>query len=262
MKQIFSVLTLLSLCTLMSGASPRSYQLQAQETVCTDTTSVLCIGNSFTHFYSTAVMLREIAWSNGHWVSVKESSPGGYTFNRHLREQRTLKLIEMRDAYDVTLIQNQSEANAWYAEDPVRFNLIASDAVELCERIREYSPKVRVVLECTWSYPGKNRKYSYYGSYEAFDRMLTKGTEKIAAKCHCGTSPIGKAFAIIRNSNPEIDLLHSDRHHSSKEGAYLKSCVNYLIIFGGDFAEGTSDCGLPAETAAALRKAAKLAVGK
>ena len=62
-------------------------------------------------------------------------------------------------------------------------------------------------------------------------------------------------------SKHENNLLYSpDGYHQSPYGSYLKSCVNYLLLFGEPFGENTSDCGLEKERAAALRNIAEIIV--
>ena len=39
------------------------------------------------------------------------------------------------------------------------------------------------------------------------------------------------------------DLFYTDSKHPNRNGAYLKSCVNYLVIFGEKFDKNVSDGG-------------------
>ena len=80
-------------------------------------------------------------------------------------------------------------------------------------------------------------------------------------------SPIGKAFALAR-SGYGFDsaynwLLYTDNYHPHRYGAYLKACVNYLLLFGEPFGSHPADCDVPPEIAARLRAAAeKIVLGK
>ena len=48
-------------------------------------------------------------------------------------------------------------------------------------------------------------------------------------------SPIGEAFRIVREGSSGINLYHTDNKHQSVYGAYLKACVNYLVLYGTAF---------------------------
>lgn len=222
-----------------------------------DTAKVLCIGNSFTYYWDSFEMLTEIAQSQGHTLNVKAVFVGGHTFARHLADIKTIKAIEVFNnaPYQVVILQNQSQLPAFYGRNPRQHAPALEDAKNLCARIREYSPAARLVLEATWAYPVGN--YGGFSSYEAFDAYMWKGTVAMAKKCRCEVSPIGKAFALVRNRYPEIHLLSKDDKHQSMEGSYLKSCVNYLLLFGGMFDDKVSDCSLDKDVAAKLRAAAQ-----
>ena len=71
-------------------------------------------------------------------------------------------------------------------------------------------------------------------------------------------SPIGEGFKIGRAQN--LTLLHTDNRHQSREGAYLKACINYLLIYKQPFTTTVSDCGVKRKTAAIIRKIAEQVV--
>lgn len=97
---------------------------------------------------------------------------------------------------------------------------------------------------------------------ENFDRLLQNGAKAIAKKCDVDVSPIGKAFAIARAERPDINLYFPDDKHQSDYGTYLKSCVNYLLIYGQPFTANASDCGMNPEWCSYLRKVAEKVVLK
>ena len=71
-------------------------------------------------------------------------------------------------------------------------------------------------------------------------------------------SPIGKGFTIGRNRG--LTLLHTDNRHQSREGAYMKACINYLTVYRTPFTESVSDCGVKPETAKIIRQIAEQVV--
>lgn len=157
--------------------------------------------------------------------------------------------------YEAIFLQDQSQAHAHFGQNPQQYTLIASDTKELVARARTYSPEARIILEQTWSYEHFN--CGGFGSLEQFDMYATKGVNAIARKARTEVSPIAQAFIMAREVCPEVELLASDRHHQSQYGAYLKACVNYLLLSGKPFGEATDisllDCGLDSECCAVLR---------
>lgn len=220
---------------------------------------VLCVGNSFTFVNDAHLRLAELAESQGRDIKVKAVFEGGYTFRRHLCNDKTLKALS-GGPYDYVFLQDQSQTPAYLAESPKRCRLVLRDAKELADRVRIYSRDAKIWIEQTWAYEKDN--FGSFGSWENFDRMLRRGAKKMARKSHASVSPIGDAFALCRQERPDISLYKDDRHHQSEAGAYLKACVNYLLIYGEPFNAEATACGLDAEQAAYLRHAAERIVLK
>lgn len=218
-----------------------------------DTLRVLCIGNSFTYVDSADAKLRDIAASQGHVILLNSQTQGGYTFQRHLRRDETLSAI-VYHRFDKVFLQDQSQTPAMYGADPRRCHYIADDAVELAERIRMYSPEAEIIMEETWSYGFDNA--GGFGSMEEFDRLLKKGSAKMARRMKATMSPIGEAFRLCRETYPDINLYAADDKHQSAYGSYLKAAVNYLLLYGGDFSENTDCCSLNEDWCRKLREIA------
>lgn len=216
---------------------------------------ILWIGNSFTYFDSAHVKLQAIAEGEGQAVTINAQLQGGYSFQRHLRRDGTMSAI-LYGVYDVAILQDLSRHFALYAQAPKRCALISKDAQELTDRIHIYSPDAKIWLEQTWAFEDGN--FGGFGSYEAFDDLLRKGTAMVARNIGAEVDPIGEAFRVCRETHPEIELYTPDRKHPSAYGAYLKACVTYIAIFGKPIVNAT-DCGLDSEYCAILRKIAKLA---
>lgn len=223
-----------------------------------DTKRVLCIGNSFTYVEEAHQKLVDLAASQGHKILMNAQYVGGYTFGRHLRRDETLNAIERpsaEDTFDFVFLQNQSQLHARFGQDPARYPYVLADAKELTGRVRQYSPEAVIFLESTWSYPAGN--CGGFGSLEAFDRLSDQGTELLAGICGDKVSYIGRAFALARQTCPDIPLLADDQKHQNGYGSYLKACVNYLMIYGEPFDKNASYCGLDENMTARLRKVAE-----
>lgn len=206
---------------------------------------VLMLGNSYTFFGASHFALLEIAHSQGHRLDVGVNVKGGQNFLQHLALDRSRAVIAA-GGYEAALLQNQSQASAFYASDPERYLYIKLMSEAMAAEVREYSPDCRLILEWTWASPKND--WNGHGSAEVHDSLLEKGTVELAAAMGADISPIGRAFTLGRAEG--LPLYYTDDFHQGELGSYLKACVNYLVLFGGPFGEDVSDCGLdPAQTA-------------
>ena len=219
-----------------------------------DTLKVLALGNSFTYFYGSLFMMKEIAWNEGIFLDITASLKGGQSLGDHLGLSLSGKAVK-EGGYDAAILQDQSQNPARYAADSLEYAHVKEDFLELTERIRQYSPECRIILERTWAYPGSG--FGGFADFPAFDRLLAEGAEKMAASVeNCIVSPVGEAFASCKEEFPEIRLLYADDKHQSEAGSYLKACVEYLVLSGRGFGDDPDDCRISENTAAALRSVA------
>ena len=221
-----------------------------------DQRRILFVGNSFTYFYGTPFMFKEIAHSEGHQVDIVVSVKGGQEFSEHLELERTIEAIT-RGGFDYAFLQDTSPNAAKYAD--------THDAaiLEACKKINDltlcYSPNCQLIYEHTWGCPYGN--YRGYGSYERLEELLERGTQQLTeqlAEYEIWVSPIGKGFTLGRAQN--LSLLHTDHRHQSREGAYMKACINYLLIYRAPFTATVSCCGVNPETAQTIRRIAERVV--
>ena len=223
-----------------------------------DTLKVLCIGNSFTYYCGTPAMLKEIAWSEGHFVDISASLKGGWTMAKHLSLETTDDMIA-EGGWDYMFLQDQSLVPAKVGRDPKGMAQQIREMEAVAVKVRTLSPECKAVVENTWAY----WKYDFgsFKSLDDFDKNGKKGARILAkAVGNAEVSPIGQAFRIVRAERPDINLYHTDKHHQSVLGSYLKSCVNYLVLYGQPFGDSVSDCLLDPETAAYLRSVAERVV--
>ena len=226
----------------------------------TDTTRVLCVGNSFTYYCSCPALLKEIAWNEGHYLDLVAALKGGQKFGQHCFLRVTADAIS-KGGYELAFIQGQTQANARLAQDRKANRDVMDEALTLAGKIRSESPDCKIFVECTWSYVGKDGEYGGFGSHRTFEKLNLKGTGMIAkAIGNAEVSHIAEAFALVRKERPDINLFAPDNKHQSILGSYLKSCVNYLTIFGEPFGDNPADCGIDHETAEYLRSVAERVV--
>lgn len=222
-----------------------------------DTSRILCLGNSFTYFSNAPSMLKEIAWSQGHYFDIRAHLKGGRTLGQHTGLMLTAHEISA-GAYNIAILQDQSQNPARYAAEPEKCAEVMQDYLALSDMVLEYSPECRIILEQTWAYP--SQKAGGFGDYGTFARLLDEGAKAMAGQNGGEVSPIGKAFEAVYRENRDIRLYDTDNKHQSHYGTYLKACVNYLLITGSPFSGTPADCGLEPDKAEYLRKAAEKAV--
>lgn len=236
-----------------TGAYIQNYGTQTPK----DTTSVLCLGNSFTYYWNTPSMLKEIAWSQGHYFDVFAHLKGGQTFGQHTALALTHDAIEAQE-YDYVFLQDQSVAAANYVVNGKEYAYVPEDFVKLADMVLEHSPECKVILEHTWGY--KKEDCKGFQTVENFNSKLREGCMAIAALKDAQISHIGDAFLEVDTKKLGNSLHASDNHHQSYYGSYLKSCVNYLMITGERFSGDVANCGISPEKADILRKAAEKTV--
>lgn len=223
-----------------------------------DTLKVLCLGNSFTYYLGCPAILKEIAWKEGHYLDMASSLKGGWSMGQHLSLEMTNDLVA-EGGYDYVFLQDQSQAAARVGKDRKKYDNLIRNIAAMAAKVRTNSEGCKAVVEYTWAY-AKN-DYGSFGSLEAFDKYGRKGA-RIMAKAvgNAEVSPIAEAFATVRKERPDINLYHTDNHHQSLYGSYLKSCVNYLVMFGEPFGDSPSDYLVEPEIAAYLRSVAEKTV--
>jgi hypothetical protein len=222
----------------------------------TDSKRMVFIGNSFTYYYGTAFMFKEIARSEGHQVDAVVGVKGSQSFEDHVRLYMSQEAIK-QGGFDYAFLQDTSPRAAEYAEKGTKSILDACNKINT--QTLTYSPSCQIVYERTWAIPDDN--YRGYGSYDKLDYLLKTGTEKMAADVeHKGVivSPIGLGFRVGREEN--LKLIFTDNKHQNREGAYMKACINYLFVYKTRFTTNVSNCGVDPTVAKKIRDIAERVV--
>lgn len=197
----------------------------------TDTKKILILGNSFTHYWGSPFVLKQLARSQGHKLDMRVHTEPGVSLKEHSTDFTLSRDAINEGGYDFAILQEQSVTHAKYAD---KVNTTAlSETNALANAIKAESQTCWIVLENTWAYSEDN--YKGYGSYDVFFDKLVAGCTEIAQSVRLEVSPIATAFKRVNDNYPEINCLYTDGHHDSRNGAYLKSCVNYLRLYGGEF---------------------------
>lgn len=236
-----------------------------------DVTRVLFIGNSYTYYNNYPMMLKEIAWHEGHELECGYYTHGGYTMKQHLADHVSRQAVELGN-FDYAFLQDQSLHSLRIGTS------VDQDVVgymgKMVAQIKEKSPKVKCIIELTWGRRDGNNTTKgkklvdlvegypqFFTDYTTNQRIMTANTTAMAQKLGVGLSPVGIAWEIVRRERPEIELYVKDGSHPSYEGSYLAAAVGYLTLFKEPFKADTP-IRLDAEVAKYLRSVAERVVLK
>lgn len=180
------------------------------------------------------------------------TSKGSQTLTQHLSLGFSTDVIE-QGGYDFAFLQDQSQNPANYGRDATAS--ILTGLTTLADKVRAASPSCKVILEETWTF--SSASYGGFTDFPTFETYNDAGAKAMAKAAGTWVSPIGPAFRQVREGGSGINLYYSDSKHQSEYGAYLKACVNYLVLFGERFGADPADCGLNPDKAAYLRSVAE-----
>ncbi len=240
MKYFAGLVAMIVLAT--SGA----YVYQNQQT----TTSVLFIGNSYTHQHDVPSIVAQIAAANGTALEVNMIAPGGVFLDEHAASVQVLDAIRS-GGYDIVVLQPQSLEVASDELFPTRtFPAAAKLAGEA------QANDSTVILYQTWARQfgsdivGKNHSAQHQANLERFDLM--------ARSQGASTARAGEAWELAL-ADRFTDLLYQpDGSHATPTGAYLASASLARTIIGSPLTEAPAVL-ISAETAAELVKFANAA---
>lgn len=248
-----------------------------------DRTKMMQLGNSMSFFYGSAFYLKQLCRAGGHQTDVRINLKGSQEYEHHLEQLVFSQEVTNEGGYAKAIIQDGSYFHAEYGAGTSSFmagrtvkyqpDEILAWNKKMTAEILKHSPSCEIVLESLMSYSYKSHTSSAsgywlgFGGYENFDRYNWIGGRKLCQDDPNVTwlSPIGLAFARARNVygyTANYNYLNwTDDYHPSRYGIYLKSCVNYLTLFGDRFSDSDNnvhfDCDIPHDTAVELRRVAE-----
>lgn len=187
--------------------------------------SVLFIGNSYS--FGAPREFSRLARANGKKVSVKQSTIGGWSLEKHMEEPQTLRKLDSRK-WDVVVIQDHSlnpgseEGNRREVMDPgVQF---------FAEKARAMG--ALPLLYQTWGrrdgFPPSQGK-DFYEMNERVRNGYRKAAERAGG---IGVVPVGDAWEREFKAGRGTELYHEDGSHPSAKGDKVTAKEFYRVIFG------------------------------
>lgn len=213
MKRWFIFLTLL----LLSSAHAKNLK-------------VLFVGNSYTYVCGMPDILKAMAEAKGHTLQYEQQTPGGRTFQQHWEAKRAVEKMKA-DSYDVIVFQNQSFEPVANPANMMKYGkLLAAEADKTGARKLYY-------LTMAYKEPLKWMKEDNAEARHAtdlFPEMLERLTEsytRLADETDGEIAPVGIAWNMAYQTNPDLKLHAADHSHPSAQGAYLTALVFYATLF-------------------------------
>jgi hypothetical protein len=209
---------------------------------------LLFIGNSFTfggppptpHFSGgVPALVQQIAASKGKVASAQMLAVGGKDWGFYLQAAGAQAILNAK-SYDWVVLQD-------YSTKPTHLGNVSEfikNGEAFYHRIREHSPKTKIVLYETWArakghpyYTGTSTPKSFADPIE-MNRELEKNYARLESDLEhfepgeqVWVAPVGTAFAHCLKEHPEVNLYGPDKYHASLEGSYLAALVIYSTIF-------------------------------
>ena len=201
---------------------------------------VLFLSNSYTYYQDLPkVLVNLAASSSGVKITAQFEAPPGATLKGHLKNKKTLDLIDMK-SWDMVVLQEQSRRPV---VDPEKMYVAAR---VLDKRIKDKG--ARTVFFMTWA--------------RANDPCMLKGLaesyEHIADELGAIVVPVGKAWALARKDPNSPSLYDPDGSHPNAHGTYLAACTFYAVLTGRD-PRGLSNGGLKQVNAAQAKHLQEIA---
>jgi hypothetical protein len=245
MNQQRTITFLLLLLTIASFARAQSASTQR-----VDSLRVLFLGNSHTFYNDMPQLATDLAASMGKTLSTQSNTPGGHTLNGHSYNSTSLDMIAAAE-WDHVILQEQSQIPVieHWREQWMR------PAIQSLDSAITHAGASTILFMIWGKEEGGAQCISDYCSpdYRDFFEMQSDISTifyDLADEEQVEVAPIGDAWALALEANPQLSLWNPDHSHPSLEGSYLGACVLFCSLFGESPVGAFFTGGLPAELAA------------
>ena len=173
---------------------------------------ILFIGNSYTYFNELPDMFGQLARAAGLGVETASVTSGGKDFEWHWYNPETLDTIAAGGWNHVVLQEHSVGA----VERPEHMQQVAA---RLVARIRAVG--AQPVFYMTWA-----RQH-----IPEMQQPITTTYRRLGRELGALVAPVGQAWQLAQQRNPELVLHTPDRSHPNVLGSYLAACVFYGTLF-------------------------------
>ena len=200
---------------------------------------VLFIGNSFTYQGPIPEIFQSIAVDAGKAKpEVQLEAVGGKSLGFHSSRKETLEAIDS-GSWDFVVLQEYSVNPTDNIGNP---DVFKADATKLYDRIKQHSPKAKVVMYETWARHEKNEIYpdTFKDRTEMQSQLIKHyhdcvekyipSHSKSESKKDLLLAPAGEAWQA--NYLDKNIMLHADElYHAGDAGKYLNTVWSYMQLY-------------------------------
>ena len=214
MQQLKKILTFIFLV---------SVTLSWSQSMVSDTTKILFIGNSYTYYNSLPELVKGMAQEKfpNQVIETQLVSQGGMTLKRHWEEEKSIQAIRSGH-WDFVVLQEQSKLGMGVViNDDFYFgqtDLFYEYARKFDEEIKNAGAKT--VFFMTWSRSDNPEE----------QEILTYAYSSIAKELDAILAPVGLAWDQLR-TNTTFNLYVADGSHPSPMGSYLAASTIFSTLF-------------------------------
>jgi hypothetical protein len=213
---------------------------------------ILFIGNSYTFFNDLPRIFTELMASGGYIVVVGQETQGGWSLSDHYNSKETTKNIKS-GKWDYVVLQEKS--------------VVINPETSMFPAVRSIDELTRkngadTILFMTW---GRRDGLPNLGNpdYASMQSQIEQNYREIGEELGLTVAPVGKAWELAHNLDPNLQLWHEDGSHPSPSGTYLAASVFYTIMTGNSPEGLEYTANLAPETAGLLQSfAAKTVLGE
>ncbi|MCX2743635.1 DUF4886 domain-containing protein [Mangrovivirga sp. M17] len=181
-----------------------------------DTLKVLFVGNSYTYFWNLPQVVEEMAKTQDFPMIARQSTEGGTSLEQHWKGEKDLETISIikSQQWDIIVFQNHSMSSI---NNPESFMEYGKKFIELA---REQGAEPYLYM--TWAREANPMMFD----------TIQKAYKKLAEETGTKLVPVGEAWQMARQNNPDIDLFDPDGTHPSPTGTYLTACMFFNQLTG------------------------------
>lgn len=191
-------------------------------------TSVLFIGNSYTHMNDMPFIFEKIARNKGQKVVVEMSAKSGANLKEQVGRADVYDKIRSRK-WDYVVIQGFSREFG-YAKETIDTATMPY-LNQLLDSVRLNHPCTQPLFYMTWGYSTGLDYYEPMGSYEKMTNAISQGYMYISDLHNVPVVPVGRVWQSFRASNPKVEMYQEDQQHPTKTASYLVASSFYAAIF-------------------------------
>lgn len=219
---------------------------------------VLFIGNSLTYYHQTIAKTKELCWTQGLEIDAQAYLHGGAVYYEHM-DWDFSKFTMAYGGYDYAILQCGARSVGRYGRwispsgsdthdsETSYINQIIQGYYDIVNWVKAYSPSCTIMQEKDWRTKSNAENYvtnaeivaegftvSDANRMKVCDIYIERGTEAMRELIpDVWVSPVCNAFQYVWDvSGWGYNIYHTDDYHENNEGAYLKACVNALMLCG------------------------------